>query len=114
MHTANSRKVIYAALVGNMLIGESAHNEANQEIHKIAASFPGIQHVNEVLTLQMGPGFILANISIDFVDQVSAAEVEQTIAAIDLEIKSKNLLVKRVFIEAEGRRIFTNKSGVVD
>lgn len=97
-----------------LLIGESANNEVNQEIHAIAAGYPGIEHVNEVLTLHMGPGFILVNISIDFVDQVSAAEVEQTIAAIDQEIKTKNLLVKRVFIEAESRRIFTNKSGVVD
>ena len=98
----------------SLLIGESANNEVNQEIHAIAASYPGIEHVNEVLTLHMGPGFILVNISIDFIDQVSAVEVEQTIAAIDLEIKAKNVLVKRVFIEAESRRIFTNKSGVVD
>ncbi len=98
----------------SLLIGESANNEVNQEIHEIAASFPGIEHVNEVLTLHMGPGFILVNISIDFVDQVSAAEVEQTIAAIDQEIKARNILVKRVFIEAESRRIFMNKSGVVD
>lgn len=61
----------------------------------------------------MGPRYILVNISIGFADQVSAAEVEQTIAAIDLEIKSKNLLVKRVFIESESRRIFLNKSIVV-
>lgn len=97
-----------------LLIGESANSEVNQEIYQIAASYPGIEHVNEVLTLHMGPGFILVNISIDFIDQVSAAEVEQTIAAIDIEIKEKNSLVKRVFIEAESRRIFTNKSGVVD
>lgn len=97
-----------------LLIGESANNEVNQEIHQIAVSYPGIEHVNEVLTLHMGPGFILVNISIDFIDQVSAAEVEQTIAAIDQEIKTKNVLVKRVFIEAESRRVFTNKSGVVD
>lgn len=97
-----------------LLIGESANNEVNQEIHAIAASYSGIEHVNEVLTLHMGPGFILVNMSIDFVDQVSAAEVEQTIAAIDQEIKAKNLLVKRVFIEAESRRIFANKSGAID
>lgn len=86
-----------------LLIGESANSEVNQEIHAIAASYSGIDHVNEVLTLHMGPGFILVNISIDFVDHVSAAEVEQTIAAIDREIKAKNRLVKRVFIEAESR-----------
>jgi len=41
-----------------LLIGESANNEVNQEIHNIAASYTGIEQVNEVLTLHMGPGFI--------------------------------------------------------
>ena len=76
-----------------LLIGESANNEVNQEIHNIAASYTGIEQVNEVLTLHMGPGFILVNISLDFVDHATAAEVEQTIAAIDQEIKARNTLV---------------------
>ncbi|CAH1388185.1 cation diffusion facilitator family transporter [Candidatus Nitrotoga sp. M5] len=97
-----------------LLIGESANSEVNQEAQKIAASYPGVEYVNEVLTLHMGPGFILINISINFVDEVSVTEVEQTIAAIDSEIKSKNPLVKRVFIEAESRRAFTKSSSVVD
>ena len=49
--------------------------------------------MNEVLTLHMGPGFILVNIRLDFVDHATAAEVEQTIAAIDQEIKARNTLV---------------------
>ncbi len=40
--------------------------------------------------------------------------IEQTIVAIDQEIKVRDMLVKRVFIETESRRIFANKSGVVD
>lgn len=86
-----------------LLIGESANSEVNQEIQAIAASHSGIDHINEVLTLHMGPGFILVNISIDFTDAVSAAEIERIIAAIDADIKSCNPLVKRVFIEAESR-----------
>lgn len=97
-----------------LLIGESANSEVNQEIHAIAASYSGIDHVNEVLTLHMGPGFILVNISIDFVDHVSAAEVEQTIAAIDREIKAKNRLVKRVFIEAESRIAHKKTAALVE
>ena len=88
-----------------LLIGESANSEVNQEIHAIAEQYAGVDHINEVLTLHMGPGFILVNISIDFTDNISAAEVERTIAAIDHEIKSRNALVKRVFIEAERRTI---------
>ncbi|HNP26849.1 MAG TPA: cation diffusion facilitator family transporter [Nitrosomonas sp.] len=91
-----------------LLIGESANSEVNQAIHTIAASYSGVDHINEVLTLHMGPGFILVNISIDFADNISATEVEHAIAAIDQEIKSKNALVKRIFIEAERRVLKDN------
>ncbi|WP_219908524.1 hypothetical protein [Nitrosomonas aestuarii] len=40
---------------------------------------------------------------------MSATEVEHTIAAIDQEIKSKNVLVKRIFIEAERRIVQKNR-----
>ena len=93
-----------------LLIGESANSEVNLEIQAIAASHSGVDHVNEVLTLHMGPGFILVNISIDFTDPISAAEVEQIIAAIDADIKSCNPLVKRVFIEAESRIVHKGKA----
>ena len=57
--------------------------------------------MNEVLTMHMGPNFILANISVDFKDQLSSGDVEKCIAQIDLQIKQEFSLVKRVFIEAE-------------
>ncbi|SFK16973.1 cation diffusion facilitator family transporter [Nitrosomonas aestuarii] len=91
-----------------LLIGESANSEVNQTIHAIAASCNGVDHVNEVLTLHMGPGFILVNTSIDFTDNMSATEVEHTIAAIDQEIKSKNVIVQRIFIETERRIVQKN------
>jgi divalent metal cation (Fe/Co/Zn/Cd) transporter len=51
----------------------------------------------------MGPDFILANISVDFADVISAKEVEADIAAIDRAIKQKFPEGKRIFIEAEKR-----------
>ncbi|MFO0753802.1 MAG: hypothetical protein U0411_10830 [Thermodesulfovibrionales bacterium] len=75
-----------------------------QGIRKIVASCRGVQHVNEVLTMHMGPDFILANISVDFVDSLSSAEVEAAVARLDREIKQAHPSVKRIFIEAEARR----------
>jgi len=53
--------------------------------------------------MHMGPDFILANISVDFNDSKTADEIEVTIAEIDANIKAKNPLIKRIFIEAEKR-----------
>ena len=87
----------------SLLIGESADPEVVACIRDIAASQARIEHVNEVLTMHMGPEYILVNVSVDFVDSASAEEVEDVIAAIDRELKQEIPLVKRVFIEAEPR-----------
>ncbi|MCP3689398.1 MAG: cation transporter [Gammaproteobacteria bacterium] len=84
-----------------LLIGESANHAVVLEIKDILAQHPNIEHINEVLTMHMGPDFILANISVDFVDSESADSIEKTIATIDRDIKQKRPEIKRVFVEAE-------------
>ncbi|PCK00648.1 MAG: cation transporter [Zetaproteobacteria bacterium] len=85
----------------SLLIGESANPEIVDSIKNIAGQYDGIEQVNEVLTLHMGPEFLLVNISIDFRDDLPAGTVEQTIAAITTDIKSAHPLAKKIFIEAE-------------
>ncbi len=87
-----------------LLIGESANREVVQSIRQLAGSFSEIKHVNEVLTMHMGPEFILVNVSVDFHDGLSSEQVESTIAAVDQKIKEAHPRVKRMFIEAEKRR----------
>jgi cation diffusion facilitator family transporter len=86
-----------------LLIGESANKQVVAGIRAIAGDTPNVEHFNEVLTMHMGPDFILVNISIDFVDGIDAEVVESTIADIDRRIKHVYPQVKRVFIEAEKR-----------
>lgn len=88
----------------SLLIGESANTEVIQGVRKIARSHIEVQHVNEILTLHMGPEFILLNLSLDFDDTASAGEVEKSIARLDQEIKEAYPKIKRIFVEAEARR----------
>lgn len=87
----------------SLLIGESANPKIVEGIHKLAKSHRSINHINEILTMHMGPDFILANISIDFSDSLQTGEMEETIALLDAKIKKKFPSVKRIFIEAEAR-----------
>jgi cation diffusion facilitator family transporter len=87
-----------------LLIGESAQKHIIQGIREMASSYKAIEQVNEILTMHLGPDFILVNLSADFVDAVSAADVEQTIQALDTRIKATYPEVKRLFIEAESRQ----------
>ena len=86
-----------------LLIGEAANPEVVQCIAEIAASFDDIEHVNEVLTMHMGPNYILVNLSVDFIDTATADQLEKVIDAVGLKLKERIPRVKRVFVEAESR-----------
>jgi cation diffusion facilitator family transporter len=87
-----------------LLIGERANREVVDGIRRLAGALPGARHVNEVLTMHMGPEFILVNISIDFADNLRSGDIEAAVARLDQQIKSSFANVKRVFVEAEARR----------
>jgi cation diffusion facilitator family transporter len=91
-----------------LLIGESANRSIINDIRNILQSNDSIEHVNELLTMHMGPDFILANISVDFDDTKTADEIETTVAEIDAAIKADNPQIKRIFIEAEKRKRTVN------
>ena len=86
-----------------LLIGESANNKTVREIRNIAGSQASVEHVNEVLTLHLGPEFLLVNLSVDFNNDCSADEVEKAIAAMDTAMKQAHPVIKKVFVEAESR-----------
>jgi cation diffusion facilitator family transporter len=96
--------ILLASVTKGLLIGESANKEVVQGIRIIVSAFKEINHVNEILTMHMGPDFILVNISVDFVDPIQADEIEAAVARLDSAIKQAYPLVKRVFVEAEAWR----------
>lgn len=87
----------------DLLIGESAVPEVVEGVRNMAREVPDVEHVNEVLTLHMGPEYVLVNLSLDFCDTCTAEEVENAIAKLDGRIKLNWPLVKKVFVEAERR-----------
>ncbi|MCK5003008.1 MAG: cation transporter [Gammaproteobacteria bacterium] len=88
-----------------LLIGESANSIVINDIRTTIEANSLVECVNEVLTMHMGPDFILANISVDFRDTCTAVEIETAIAGIDQRIKSTHPQIKRIFIEAEKRTV---------
>jgi len=89
--------------IKGLLIGESARPEIVKGVKEIAKSYPKIKHVNEILTLHMGPDFILLNLSVDFADSLLAGDLEDTISRLDRQIKQAYPKIKRIFVEAEAR-----------
>jgi len=84
-----------------LLIGESANQKVVDGIRRIANSFREIEKVNELLTMHMGPDFILVNISLKFSSGTDADTIEKTIDYMEGRIKQSYPNVQRVFTEVE-------------
>ncbi len=84
-----------------LLIGEAASPAVIVSIRKTATALEGVDAVNEVLTMHLGPEDILANLSLDFADGLSSEQVEATITGLEQAIKAEHPQVKRIFIEAQ-------------
>ncbi|MGE5270774.1 MAG: cation diffusion facilitator family transporter [Thiohalocapsa sp.] len=85
----------------SLLTGEAAHPEVREGIERIAAGTPGVVRINEVLTMHFGPQEVLAALSLDFDDNISAADIEAAVADIERAVKQEFGDVSRVFVEAK-------------
>lgn len=84
-----------------LLIGESANKVVVDGVRAMVNKMPEVEKVNEILTMHMGPEFILVNISVEFGDHFKTVSLEKAIAHVDAAIKQEFSAVKRVFVEAE-------------
>lgn len=86
-----------------LLIGEGAGRQVVRGVRRIAGEQDGVARINEALTMHLGPRDVLLNLSLDFEDRLSSAEVEKTISALERAIKTTYPEITRVFIEAQSR-----------
>ena len=84
-----------------LLIGESANREVVAEIKRLVKSYREVERVNEVLTMHVGPEYILANISVDIACDVPRNRAHDIMDELDVRIKKADPRVKRVFIESQ-------------
>ena len=84
-----------------LLIGESAGREVVESIRTLIGEFAGKVSINELLTMHLGPDDVLVNMSLDFDDGLSAADVEALVSELEKKIKDTHAQVTRVFIEAQ-------------
>ena len=87
-----------------LLMGEAADPAVRKQIRALAVAQPGVSGVNEVLTMHFGPRDVLAVLSLDFEDTLSAAEVETAVSTIERSIKQSLPEVRRIFVEAQSRQ----------
>ena len=87
-----------------LLIGESAAPEIVDDIKKLVSEYDAIIGLNEIRTLHRGPNDVLLALSVDYNDKVLAGEVEKTNTLMEIAIKEKYPVVKRLFIEVQSAK----------
>jgi divalent metal cation (Fe/Co/Zn/Cd) transporter len=85
-----------------LLIGEAADPALVEALHNCTQAHAGVVAVKEVLTVHLAPDRVVAIISADFDDAISARDVEQTVADIELTIAGQYPWVTRVYIRPLG------------
>ena len=87
-----------------LLMGEGANPEVLAVVREVVARCRGVECINEVAAMHMGPEYVIVNLSVDFPSTASADDVESTARRLDRDLKAALPQVKRVFFEAETRR----------
>jgi cation diffusion facilitator family transporter len=83
-----------------LLIGEAANREVVAEIRRLAKRYAEVERVNEVLTMHVGPEYILAAVSLNIARDVPRNRAHEVMDELDETIKKTDSRLKRVFIES--------------
>ena len=84
-----------------LLIGEAADPQVVETIEALVDEISSVTNLNEIRTLHRGPDDILLALSLDFDDDIKAGDVEDAIYSLELKIKGRFPVVKRLFIEVQ-------------
>ena len=81
-----------------LLIGEAADPELVRGLRTLACDKPGIVGVGHVITVHSAPDQITAMVNVDFLNSISAGDVERIVHEIEVEAHKRWPAVKRLFV----------------
>jgi cation diffusion facilitator family transporter len=90
----------------SLLIGERAHRGLAEAILRTAAAEDGVESANGIVTTQMGPDQIVAALSVDFADDLSARDVERIVDAIERKVRSEHPEVVSLFVKPQSDTVY--------
>jgi cation diffusion facilitator family transporter len=93
----------------NLLIGEPALPEVRDAILRIASADKAIRRVNGVITTQLGPDQVIAALSAEFADHLSADDIEACVERIEAAIRSDSPEVTTLFVKPQSHGVWNEK-----
>jgi cation diffusion facilitator family transporter len=84
-----------------LLIGEPARSEVVSAICSIARAHPGVERSNALFTVHVGPRQVVAAVSVDFKDDLTARDVERIVAEIEERVRRAHPEVVSLIIKPQ-------------
>ena len=85
----------------SLLIGERADRRLSNSILRIAGAESSVVRANGVLTVQLAPDQILAALSLDFADDLCAADIEEKVGEIEGKVRAAHPEVVTLFVKPQ-------------
>lgn len=82
----------------DLLIGERASPGLAESIRDIVEREPGVVGVEGILTSQVGPDQVIANVGLEFDDKLRTPDIERVIGHLENELRKKHPELFRVFV----------------
>ena len=96
---------LVAAFLGReskgLLIGEPAQSEVTDAICAIVSREPGIERTSGLFTVHVGPRQVVAGISVDFQDDLTARQVEDIVAAVEARVRKAHPEIVSLLIKPQ-------------
>ncbi|KQU80012.1 cation transporter [Mesorhizobium sp. Root695] len=97
-----------------LLIGEPASLEVQRQVLAIAQQDPAVQRANGVLTVHMGPTEIVAGLSIEFEDRLTAPEIEACVERLEAKLKKEMPQITRLFVKPQTSGTWEKRRKLID
>ena len=97
-----------------LLIGEPASPEVQRKVLAIAQQDPAVQRANGVLTVHMGPQEIVAALSIEFEDHLTAPEIEACVERLEARLKTEMPEIARLFVKPQTTGTWEQRRKIVE
>ncbi|ADV09770.1 cation transporter [Mesorhizobium sp. M7A.F.Ca.CA.001.09.2.1] len=97
-----------------LLIGEPASPEVQMKVLAIAQQDPAVQRANGVLTVHMGPTEIVAGLSIEFEDHLTAPEIEACVERLEAQLKKEMPEITRLFVKPQTSGTWEQRRRLID
>ncbi len=93
--------VLIARDTHSLLIGERATLEDEQRTRAITEGTKNVERVTQILTMHLGPDFIVLAMKVAFEPSLSVEQVEGTINEIERRIREEQPHMKKIFVEPD-------------